>query len=210
LLGLFASAPPLRRLWSLTPINARQKCARINVATRDGPAQTLDSHGGGRPPGFCFIYDDLARSWYGVPTPWMVWRPWEIEACAVQSVPVVPPNSIRKLPFVPDWLFFGPRPANHHSTYKLNSPCHAERGMWKVTRHIPSATCPWNADAPSWWGLLYKQSLCPASMPFPGQQQPSVNVYDRLGSTLAPWSFSSWAPWHLATCSQILLTTGPP
>jgi hypothetical protein len=57
-----------------------------------------------------------------------------MEGCAVQFVPVVPHNSIKKLPFVSDWLFSGPLLANQGLLLRLRRAGHAKQGMWEVTR----------------------------------------------------------------------------
>lgn len=83
-----------------------------------------------------------------------------MEGCAVQSIPVVPHNSIKKLPFVFDWLFSNPLPTNQELIVRvtLNKPCPRSHA------HMPPATCIRHADAPSRRGLLYKQGLSPAPM----------------------------------------------
>ena len=82
-----------------------------------------------------------------------------MEGCAVQFIPVVVPhNSIKKLPFVVDWLFSSSSSANQELIVRvtLNKACARSHA------HMPPATCIRNADAPSRRGLLYKQGRSPA------------------------------------------------
>lgn len=150
-------------------------------------------------------------AWYGHGTAYWrsggVWILENVERCAVQFVSTEPPNSIKKLPFVCNWLPSNTHLTNHSLLSRTTVTSMLNGACGRSHTHIPPATCTRGADVPSQWVLksINRTSTLP-QWPLQGviTRRSPLTAAER-GLALHLLSPSSQRPWHAATSSRTSL-----